>query len=100
MATEAQIAANRENAKRSTGPRTESGKQASRLNALKTGIHAPSHVAEFHPTSARQRNLVDTAAQRQTNAANQSRDRKGAVAEAARFTKRFPISAKFEREAL
>ena len=28
----------------------------------------------------------------------QSRDRKGAVAEAARFPKRFPISAKFERE--
>ena len=77
MATEAQILANRANAKRSTGPRTEAGKQASRLNALKTGIHAQSHVirnedpealaqlaaeynAEFRPTTPRQRDLVDT----------------------------------------
>jgi len=38
MATEQQIAANRRNAQRSTGPRTPAGKAASRLNALKRGL--------------------------------------------------------------
>ena len=37
MATERQIAANRANAKRSTGPKTEKGKQASSQNALRHG---------------------------------------------------------------
>jgi hypothetical protein len=40
MSTEAKIAANRENARKSSGPRSESGKTKSRLNALKSGIHA------------------------------------------------------------
>jgi hypothetical protein len=40
MATERQIAANRRNAKRSTGPRTEAGKAVSRLNCLKHGMTA------------------------------------------------------------
>ena len=38
MATEKQIAANRENAKSSTGPRTDAGKAASSSNALKHGL--------------------------------------------------------------
>ena len=38
MATEQQIAANRENAKQSTGPRTEAGKAASSSNALRHGL--------------------------------------------------------------
>ena len=40
MASEAQIRANRENAQRSTGPRTEAGRQSSRLNSLKHGLAA------------------------------------------------------------
>ena len=40
MATPAQIAANRANALKSTGPRSESGKAASRFNALKHGLDA------------------------------------------------------------
>ena len=44
MATPAQILANRQNALKSTGPRTEEGKAVSRFNALKTGIHAKSMV--------------------------------------------------------
>jgi hypothetical protein len=44
MATLKQLEANRRNAAKSTGPRTESGKAASRMNALKTGIDAQSHV--------------------------------------------------------
>ena len=77
MATEAQILANRANAKRSTGPRTEAGKQASRLNALKSGLYSESLVIrgehacdldqltaeyhrEFHPVTPRERDLVDT----------------------------------------
>ena len=40
MATEAQMAANRANAKKSTGPRTEGGKAKARLNALRHGLAA------------------------------------------------------------
>jgi hypothetical protein len=38
MATQLQIAANRRNALRSTGPQTQLGKSASRMNALKHGL--------------------------------------------------------------
>jgi len=38
MATPAQIAANRENAARSTGPRTTDGKAAMNQNALRHGL--------------------------------------------------------------
>jgi len=44
MTTEKQTAANRENAKRSTGPRTAEGKARSSQNALKTGIDAQSEI--------------------------------------------------------
>ena len=44
MATPAQIAANRANAQKSTGPRSAEGKSASRFNALKHGIDAASIV--------------------------------------------------------
>ena len=37
MATAAQFAANRANSLKSTGPRTEAGKQRSSLNALRHG---------------------------------------------------------------
>src|ERR1700733_14995123 len=40
MATAAQIEANRRNCKRSTGPRTQSGKDGSKLNALVHGCRA------------------------------------------------------------
>ena len=40
MASDKQIAANRANAKKSTGPRTPSGQGISSMNALKTGIYA------------------------------------------------------------
>jgi hypothetical protein len=40
MATARQIEANRRNAKKSTGPRTQKGKERSRLNALKHGNRA------------------------------------------------------------
>jgi hypothetical protein len=44
MTSLAQLTANRSNAQRSTGPRTEPGKAASRFNALKFGIEARSLV--------------------------------------------------------
>ena len=44
MATPAQITANRANALKSTGPRSESGKAASRFNALKHGLDAESLI--------------------------------------------------------
>jgi hypothetical protein len=47
MATEKQIAANRQNAKKSTGPGTENGKQRSRRNAFRHGLTAESVVTAF-----------------------------------------------------
>ena len=41
MATDAQINANRRNAAKSTGPKTEKGKAKARLNALKHGLRGP-----------------------------------------------------------
>jgi hypothetical protein len=46
IVSEARIAANRRNALRSTGPKTEEGKQRSRANALKHGLCASVVVAE------------------------------------------------------
>ena len=40
MATEKQIIANQQNAKHSTGPRTESGRRRSRRNAVRHGLTA------------------------------------------------------------
>ncbi len=40
MASEKQIAANRQNSKKSTGPKTEAGKQRSRQNAFRHGLTA------------------------------------------------------------
>ncbi len=76
MASEKQLAANRRNAQKSTGPRTEAGKQSSRRNAMKSGLYAESLVIrgefpdelerltaeyhrEFRPVTPRERDLVD-----------------------------------------
>ncbi|MBV8807158.1 MAG: hypothetical protein JO033_00670 [Acidobacteriaceae bacterium] len=79
MATDAQIKANRENAKLSTGAKTESGKAKSSLNAVKTGLTGRTvllpgddaeayqkHVASFFdrwkPAADDERNLVQSLA--------------------------------------
>ncbi len=76
MASDAQHAANIENAKKSTGPNTEEGKAKSSQNALKTGIDAKCEVIKFEsrpeydalisefyhrfrPTNPEERSLVD-----------------------------------------
>jgi hypothetical protein len=53
MATEEQIAANRRNAQLSTGPKTEAGKYASSLNALRHGITGQIDVATPDEKEAR-----------------------------------------------
>ena len=77
MATILQIEANRKNAQKCTGPRTEAGKAISAQNALKTGLDANSELlrfeskadyetltaeyyAQYQPTEPAQRFLVDT----------------------------------------
>ncbi|HUB77665.1 MAG TPA: hypothetical protein VMB03_02660 [Bryobacteraceae bacterium] len=77
MATPKQIAANRRNSQKSTGPRSEDGKARSARNALKTGIEAKSMIirgeskddldeltAEYYhhyrPATPAERMLVDT----------------------------------------
>jgi len=55
MATAAQIDANRLNSQKSTGPRSDEGKAASKFNALKHGIHAAaSNVLPFEDAAQRQ----------------------------------------------
>jgi hypothetical protein len=44
MSSRLQLEANRRNALKSTGPKTEAGKSASAMNAFKTGLHAKSLV--------------------------------------------------------
>ena len=44
MASEKQIEANRRNAQKSTGPRTEGGKSRSRMNALRHGFASAGQV--------------------------------------------------------
>jgi hypothetical protein len=77
MATAKQIAANRLNSQKNTGPRTTAGKAVSRFNALKHGIHAVHQImfdekpedlaelsAEYHehhsPANPDESLLVDT----------------------------------------
>ncbi|MDR3619114.1 MAG: hypothetical protein P4L85_07165 [Paludisphaera borealis] len=81
MATDAQIQANRANAKRSSGPKTDDGKARSRLNALKHGLRASTvnpvlphedpaeleakiqdWIDDYQPTNAIERELVSRAA--------------------------------------
>jgi hypothetical protein len=77
MASQKQLLANRLNAQKSTGPRSDEGKARSSMNALKTGIDARSqtipgepisqledltddYYQRFCPTTPEQRMLVDT----------------------------------------
>jgi hypothetical protein len=77
MATPSQLAANRANARQSTGPRTAEGKSASSGNGFKSGIYATSLIVRgedpaeldalrdgfydiYAPEAADERGLVDT----------------------------------------
>ncbi|APW62416.1 hypothetical protein [Paludisphaera borealis] len=81
MATDAQIQANRSNAKKSCGPKSDEGKARARLNALKHGMRAKTvnpilphedpaeleakiqeWVDDYQPTNAIERELVSRAA--------------------------------------
>jgi hypothetical protein len=76
MATPKQLAANRRNARLSTGPRSDAGKTAAARNALKTGLYARGNIigsespaqlqlleaqftAEYLPATPTERSLVD-----------------------------------------
>jgi hypothetical protein len=76
MPSSKQLAANRRNAQKSTGPRTADGKARASQNALKTGLYAETiligperaadfdalaaeFTAEYHPTTPTVRSLVD-----------------------------------------
>jgi hypothetical protein len=82
LPSERRLAANRANAQRSTGPRTEEGKAASSRNAVKTGLtgrtillpaedaasyeaHVERYRQEFQPVSARETQLVQNLADTQ-----------------------------------
>jgi hypothetical protein len=49
LASEQQIAANRRNAKKSTGPKSEAGKKRSKKNALRHGLAVPVSHVESEP---------------------------------------------------
>src|SRR5205085_3711979 len=59
MATEKQIAANRENAQKSTGPKTPEGRAAVRLNGIKHGLTASALVLRGESESDFE-NLLDS----------------------------------------
>jgi hypothetical protein len=100
MATDAQVAANRANAKRSTGPKSETGKANSSKNALKHGGYTKHHVilpgedesqyeallesiqAEFQPRTPAERHLVREMAESQWRLARFGRYEQEALAEA------------------
>lgn len=63
MATEAQIAANRANARRSTGPRTEEGRNVVRFNAVRHGMCAETTVLPGEDAEAFERLRADVLAQ-------------------------------------
>ena len=65
MASEKQIAANRANAKHSTGPKTRAGKMASSHNAFRHGLSAPSRLDSV--TSAKVDAMAHTLAGEQAN---------------------------------
>lgn len=49
MASERQLAANRANAKRSTGPKTNTGRHASIRNAVRHGLASPTEPRQMIP---------------------------------------------------
>ena len=53
MATERQIAANRKNAQRSTGPRSSRGKKRASRNARRHGLTTPASGPEFEREAER-----------------------------------------------
>jgi hypothetical protein len=59
MATEAQIEANRRNARNSTGPRTTAGRNKSRFNAVKHGFRAQKAVMPGEDPASLQERLDD-----------------------------------------
>src|SRR3954447_23730252 len=76
MASPKQLAANRANAQKSTGPKTPEGKTRARINALKTGLYSAlealpwevqsdldtlslSFYAQFAPATPEERSLLD-----------------------------------------
>src|SRR5471032_2564620 len=52
MPSQTQIDVNRLNSQKSTGPTSQEGKAASSLNALKSGIHANSHISHGEDPAA------------------------------------------------
>jgi hypothetical protein len=54
-ASEAQVRANRQNSKKSTGPKTEAGKDASRANAYKHGMTATKVLPELEAAAVKSR---------------------------------------------
>jgi hypothetical protein len=59
MATEKQIAANRRNAQKCTGPKTREGKFKSSLNALKHGLYADQHILQTEDESVYQNYITE-----------------------------------------
>jgi hypothetical protein len=63
MATEKQIAANRRNAQKCTGPKTREGKFKSSLNALKHGLYAHQHILQTEDESVYQNYVTEVLTQ-------------------------------------
>jgi hypothetical protein len=106
MASERQLAANRANARKSTGPRSASGKKRASRNALKHGLNTPMSGAEFaRTTEALARQIAGNSKDRLRMAA--ARDAAAAQLELARvqrvgvaFIKRIAAFGRLEQRKL
>lgn len=104
------MAANRRNAQKSTGPRTEAGKEASSRNALKHGILSKQAISELEDGAAFDALLVQLVGELEPVSVIESalverialllwREMRLAVSEAAQIAETIELMAKFGHQA-
>jgi hypothetical protein len=87
MPSERKIAANRSNAKKSTGPRSKAGRQASRRNALRHGLAIDIRTdPAYHADIEQLAKMISRASGRQ-NVSDSARDAAEAVLDLSRIRK-------------
>jgi hypothetical protein len=87
MPSERKIAANRSNAKKSTGPRSKAGRQASRRNALRHGLAIDIRTDPAYHDDIEQLAKMMSRARGMQNASDSTRDAAEAVLDLSRLRK-------------
>ena len=87
MPSERKIAANRSNAKKSTGPRSDAGRQASRRNALRHGLAVDIRTDPAYSEDIEQLAKILSQARGRQNVSDNARDAAEAVLDLFRIRK-------------